>query len=165
MLVLLDAGAPAGGVGTPKERSDGETLTDDGAAAWPLALTLIAPYAMPQITSARTNRSQTLITASLRGFPIDISSFSAGPRPRPLSCALWRFEGTGTLRLRRPAQRLRRKLSFPHPGDVKKKAGPHTRSSSTTVAERHRPFCANNFSGRPDGTPTDLDKSICNVNI
>ena len=67
----------------------------------PFAFMLSMPYATAITISARTNRSQTLIAASLRGFPNTNANFSAGPRPRPYRVLSGVSRGRD-LRLRRP---------------------------------------------------------------
>jgi hypothetical protein len=63
--------------GTAKIKLDGETVTV-GAAACPLARLAARQHTPAATISARTNRSQTLIAASLRGFPNAYTNFFCG---------------------------------------------------------------------------------------
>ena len=117
------------------------------------------------VANARTEIVQTLIAASFRGFTIITdTNFFCGASTKTVIVCTRANRGDGELRLRRPAQRLRQELSFPHPSDVKKKAFWHTRSSSTTV-EFPQAFGQNNSSdGRASRDASDLDKSFITGN-
>jgi hypothetical protein len=143
MFTVTVCGALTAGlvpVGTPNERSVGETVTVCAFA--------LAPQMPPAITkpaNARTNILQTLIAASLRGFPITSTIFSLrGLRPRPLSCALGRFEGTGTCACADQRNDCGRNCHSPIPAMSRKNPIDTLRSSSTTVARHHRSVRANN---------------------
>ena len=136
MFTVTVSGALTAGdvpVGTPNDKSVGDTVT-----VWAFALATHMPLAITKPANARTSILQTLIAASLRGFPITDTNFFCGASTKTVIVCTRANRGDGELRLRRPAQRLRQELSFPHPSDVKKKAFWHTRSSSTTVEFAHR---------------------------
>jgi hypothetical protein len=82
MFTVTVCGALTAGlvpVGTPNERSVGDTVTETPLGlVCAFAFKLNIPYATATTISARTNCSQTLIAASLRGFPNAYTNFFCG---------------------------------------------------------------------------------------